>query len=228
VRKFLAGFLFLSSIALCSASLLLQHVGAAKAGCAQVVHTYTTGSAATETVPTCSPTWTNVVIEGYGPGGNGISISNATCKEASGGGGSYVKKTITMVAADNGKTMTYTVGTAVGTSTTTTTSNLANGSASAPTAGSGTSATGGSTQGAGGTASNGDTNTSGSAGTDVRTGSGGGAAAGPLGGAAQGTAGAAGNLIGGGGAGWDSNVGCDGAGSAGNGASGELIYTYNP
>ena len=117
--------------------------GSSKAG--PITHTYTTGSSATETVPAGG--YVQLIIEGYGPGGDGADKNSVSCADGGGGGGgAYFKKTYVLVSSDAGKTLTYTVGTASGTATTTTTANLANGSAvlTANSGASGSGTTGGS------------------------------------------------------------------------------------
>lgn len=227
MRRTIAACLFLAGVYLgcnvATSSLLDTGVGGS-GGFTQIIHTYNTGSAATETVPTGA---TTVQIEGYGPGGNGFLAGVSTCHGGSGGGGGYVKRTITLISSDWGKTMAYTVGTVSGTNTSITTVNLSAGSASAPTANSGTNATSGTVNGTGGAASNGTTNTTGGAGTDAFTLAGGGNGAGPAGGAG-GSLGVNGFVNGGGGGGDDNNVNCTGAGAtAGTGARGQVIFTYN-
>src|ERR1700720_2831071 len=64
---------------------------------APITRTYTSGSSATETVP--SGGYTQLIIEGYGPGGNGGNKTGVSCADGfGGGGGAYFKKTIALVS----------------------------------------------------------------------------------------------------------------------------------
>lgn len=188
-----------------------------------VVHTYTTGSGATETAPNGAG---HVQITCMGPGGNGGAGNTANPGGGGGGGGAYCQSSI--VAITGGVTWTYTVGT-VGSSATT----VVNGTApvinlSAGTGANGTSSAGGGAQGNGGTASGGATNTAGSNGGAGSSGNGGagGAGAPPIGGAGAGSpgpgTGTAGTAPGGGGSG----TGNASAAAGGAGALGQVSFAY--
>lgn len=190
-----------------------------------VTRTYTSGTAATETVPTGA---TSCTMEGEGPGGSGSSSTSGNGGATGlfgGGGGGYFKKVIAVVG---GNTLTYTVAPAVaaanggGISTpgntgvaTTITGTVSGGAVNLSAgAGHGGNITSG---GAGGTASGGSTNTSGSAGSNPS----GGAGAAPLGGAGGSTSGVSGTTPGGGGAGAPASQ------NSGTGAGGKIIFTYS-
>lgn len=138
-------------------------------GFTPVTHTYTSGTAATETIPSGAG---HLVIEDCGAGGAGGSGSGNF--GSGGGSGGYVTKTYTIAVGDYGKTLTYTVGAAgVGFNN----SNGTNGSASTVVNNTFTTAVnfsagggfGGDTSGVGpgngGAASGGTTNTAGNAGS---------------------------------------------------------------
>lgn len=185
-----------------------------------VTRTYTTGTGATETVPTGA---TSVVITVDGGGGAGGY--NASTLGGGGGGGSRAVKTI---AVAGGNTFTYTVGASVtgrtiqgngSTGNASTVSGTVSGGSVSINAGAGLG--GGINAGnLGGTATGGDTNTSGDPGDDgVDFGRGGNAG----GGAAGGDAAVAGTSPGGGGGGSGLDVGELRSGA---GARGQISFSY--
>lgn len=136
-----------------------------------VTRSYTTGTSATETIPTGA---TNVIVEMWGSTGNGGGGTTAACVDRGGGGagsGGYAK---TVLSAVGGQTVTYTIGVGAastivsGTFTITSmTSNngIGGGNASSSAVGTGS---------AGGTATGGNTtNTTGNAGANGALGVGG-------------------------------------------------------
>lgn len=185
-----------------------------------VTRTYTSGTGATETVPTGA---TQVVITVDGGGGAGGY--NATTQGGGGGGGSQAVKTIAVVG---GNTFTYTVGNAVlgrttqGTGSTgqaSTVSGTVSGGSVSINAGAGF---GGSfiAGNLGGTATGGDTNTDGNPGDDGVDGGQGGSSAS---GAAGGFPAEAGASPGGGGGGSGLDVGELRSGA---GARGQISFSY--
>jgi hypothetical protein len=184
------------------------------------LHVYTSGTSATETIPTGANT---CEIECWGGGGGGGTAG--TNGGGGGGGGAYSRCTLT-VTTSTGKTFAYTVGAAV--------AELDNGSTSSISAGTisgfdtvtctggtaGQASGGGGTGGAGGTANNsnsGATNTSGNAGSSHSGNTGG-----------AGGAGITGNISGDGspyGAG--GNGGTNGGSGAGGGGAGACVFYYS-
>lgn len=162
--------------------------------CGGVVHTYVSGSGATETVPAGC---TSAVITGDGGGGAGA------CTSSGGGGGGGSGRFVKTISVTGGNTFTYSVGArglvvgcpanGAGGGSTVVTGTVSGGSVSLVAAG-GAGAVG-SGAGTGGGASGGDTNTSGSAGqTHGAGGLGGTAASGALNGMAPGAGGAGGSV----------------------------------
>lgn len=178
------------------------------------INTYTTGTAATENVPFGA---VSVLIEVWGPGGDGIDGDPSPGQGGTGGGGGgYCSRT---AACAGGDTLTYTVGTDDPTDSTVS-GTLTGGGAISMTANNGVDG------GAGGTASGGTTNLSGQAGeigsSDPSIGgaggnSGDGSGLGGNGGSGAGTPGGAP----GGGGGGSGNTG-----APGNGARGQVRFTY--
>jgi hypothetical protein len=172
-----------------------------------VTNTYTSGTAATETVPTGASSCT-ITVDGAGGSG---AFDDLTFQPGGGGGSA---RSVKAIAVTGGNTFTYTVAPQVAGSTFTSTGT--NGAAStvtgSPSGGSVNMSGGGgggghfSAGGGGGTATGGDTNTSGSAGTV------------PTGGVAA--SGAAASVAPGGGG--------DGAvsGTSGVGARGQVVFAY--
>lgn len=193
-----------------------------KGGFTPVTNTYTSGTGATETVPSGATSVTITVDGGGGAGGY-----NSSTLGGGGGGGSRSVRTIAVVG---GNTFTYTVAAAVtgrGTAGTGTSGNassvsgtVSGGSVSmtANGGGGGTTTTGGS----GGTATGGTTNTSGSAGTSGGTGGvGGNGAGGGTGG--DWTISINGSPPGGGGGGSGVDAGSV---TSGSGARGQISFAY--
>ena len=142
-------------------------------GFVPVTNTYTSGTAATETVPSGASSCT-ITVDGAGGSGAADDISF----QPGGGGGSA--RSVKAIAVTGGNTFTYTVAPQVagvssyanGTNGTasTVTGSPSGGSVNMSGGGGGGGLTGGAGGGAGGTASGGDTNTSGSAGGPVVSG----------------------------------------------------------
>jgi len=181
---------------------------------ATVVRTYSTGAGATDTVPTGA---SSVIIEAWGGGASGEKDSVGG-PGTGGGGGSYCSRTIACIG---GNTLTYTVAQSVAGASTNgpgTNGNLSSvtgtvsGGSVTMTANGGSS---GGTGGFGGSATGGTVNTNGADALNEV----GGAGAGPGGGSGGGLN-AAGNPLGGGGGGAT-------AGSSGQGARGQVQFTYN-
>jgi hypothetical protein len=195
-----------------------------------VVNTYDTGTAATETIPNFA---TKLVIEAWG-GGAGAGKGRSTTSRDGGGGGSggYSSVTYTILPGDWLKTFTYSVAASVsgGTSDVSQAPNgnnttVANGTfttALSITAGGGAGGQPGQGTGfcgTGGTATGGTTNTAGLPASSTLTNLGKGA---PNGGGDQSSNGSNGTTPGGG--------GCGGAfpvnGNGGGGAAGRVRFTY--
>jgi len=191
----------------------------ALAGFSQVIRTHTTGTGATEVVP---PGATSVLIELWGPGGDGGDGDPSPGQGGGGGGGGgYCSRT---AACAGGDTLTYTVGTNDPTDTTVS-GTLTGGGAISMTANNGVDGSSPGTGGAGGLASGGTTNLQGQAGSDGTSdpsigGGGGDAPLGGLGGGGGIGAGGPGSAPGGGGGG-SGNSGAPGAG-----AGGQVRFTY--
>jgi hypothetical protein len=174
-----------------------------------LIHVYTSGSNATETVPSGS---TTAILEVWGGGAGGTPGTGSGCSAlpGNGGGAGGYSRTSFPVSTKNGKTWKYTTGVGGGAG--------ANGSAGSITAGTITgfttmTANGGSTTGAGGTASGGtQANTTGNAGSG-RTGGAG----------VKGNVSGDGSPYGGGGAGGTRGAGNNG-GPGGNGAA---VFYYS-
>jgi hypothetical protein len=121
-------------------------------GFAPVLHVYTTGTAATETVPSGA---TTCIIEAWGSGGQGGQAH--TGDPGGGGGAGGYCRTSFNAASNNGKTLTYTVGQPSGNNSTVadgTASGLATMTADGGGAG-GVGSAGGAPGGTGGSASGG-------------------------------------------------------------------------
>lgn len=143
--------------------------------------TRTSGTAATETVPTGA---TSVRIRVGGGGGSGGVGSEFGDAGGGGGGGGWCERTIAVVG---GNTLTYTVGAAAetradigqgATGNASTVSGTVSGGSVSMTANGGGGGLAGGSGGAGGTASGGTTNTTGGTGTAGGDGAGGGAGGG--------------------------------------------------
>lgn len=193
-----------------------------KGGFTPVTNTYTSGTGATETVPTGATSVTITVDGGGGAGGYNSSTL--------GGGGGGGARSVRTIAVTGGNTFTYTVGSSVAGRSTAGTGSTGNASSVSGTVSGGSvsmTANGGaggttSAGGAGGTATGGTTNTSGSAGTSGgTTGAGGNGAGGGTGG--DWTIDINGSPPGGGGGGSGLDAGSV---TSGTGARGQISFAY--
>lgn len=191
-------------------------------GFTPVTRTYTSGTGATETVPTGA---TSVTITVDGGGGSGGYNSSAL-----GGGGGGGGRSVLTIAVTGGNTFTYTVGSSVAGRATNGAGTTGNASSVTGTPSGGSvsmTANGGAggqvnNGGAGGTATGGTTNTSGSAGdAGIADGAGGNGAGGGAGGSYLGTINGSPPGGGGGGSGVDA-----GSVTSGSGARGQISFAY--
>lgn len=189
------------------------------AGFSTLIRTYTSGTGATETVPDGA---VSVLIEVWGPGGDGGDGSPSPGQGGGGGGGGgYCSRS---AACAGGDTLTYTVGTDDPTDSTVS-GTLTGGGAISMTANTGVDGSTPGTGGAGGLASGGTTNLQGQPGSDGTAdpsigGGGGDAPLGGLGGGGGTGAGGSGTTPGGAGG------GSGNTGAPGTGASGQIRFTY--
>ena len=180
-----------------------------------LVRTYTTGTSATETVPTGAST---CVVEVFGGGGGG-GCSGSSFGAGGGGSGGYSR---TSLSVTSGNTMIYTVGTGgagkavPGTGSVGTASSVSSGTQTITTltGNGGAGGQGGGTGGSGGSASGGTVvNTTGNTGNSNSGAAGGAGGAGIVGVNGTGNAGGAG--------------GAGSAGAGSNGGSGKIVFTYS-